>query len=56
MDRLSGRIDHTQPIVFSANETADVGIDPATPAVEVIDAENKSRFTGRIHRVMVEVK
>ncbi len=51
-----GGIDHTQPIFFSADETADVGIDLATPVVETISAEGKSRFTGGIPKVMVEVK
>jgi arylsulfatase len=51
-----GRIERTQPIVFSADETADVGIDLATPVVEAIGAEGKSCFTGRIRKVMVEVK
>jgi arylsulfatase len=50
-----GRIDHTQPMVFSADETADVGIDLATPVVESIGSESKSRFTGRIAKVTVEV-
>ena len=48
-------ISHTQPIVFSADETADVGIDLATPMVETIGAEGKLRFTGRIHKVIVEL-
>ena len=51
-----GRIERTQPAVFSADETADVGIDLATPVVETIGAEAKSRFTGRIHKVTIEVK
>jgi arylsulfatase len=50
-----GRIERTQPMVFSADETADVGIDLATPVVEVIGAEAKSRFTGRIPKVTIEV-
>jgi len=50
-----GRIERTQPRVFSADETADVGIDLATPVVESIGAEAESRFTGRIPRVTVEV-
>ena len=37
-------------------ETADVGIDLATPVVEAIGAEAKSRFTGKIPKVTVEVK
>jgi len=51
-----GRIERTQPMLFSADETADVGIDLATPVVESIGSEAKSKFTGRIPRVTVEVK
>ena len=51
-----GRIAHTQAGMFSADETADVGIDLGTPVVEAIGAEAKSRFTGRIPKVTVEVK
>ena len=50
------RIKRTQPAIFSADETADVGIDLGTPVVEAIGAEAKSRFTGRIPRVTIEVK
>ena len=50
-----GRIEHTQAGIFSADETADVGIDLGTPVVEAIGAEAKSRFTGRIPRVTVAV-
>ena len=51
-----GRIEHTQPVVFSADETADVGIDLATPVVEIIGSESRSEFTGSIPKVVVEVK
>jgi arylsulfatase A-like enzyme len=51
-----GRIPATQPGIFSADETADVGIDLGTPVVEAIGAEAKSRFTGRIPKLTVEVK
>ena len=51
-----GRIERTQPMIFSADETTDVGIDLATPVVEAIGAEAKSRFTGHIPKVTVEVK
>ena len=51
-----GRIERTQPRIFSADETADVGIDLATPVVESIGSEARSRFTGRIPKVTVEVK
>jgi arylsulfatase len=52
----NGRIERTQPRIFSADETADVGIDLATPVVETIGAERKSRFNGKIHSVTVEVQ
>jgi arylsulfatase A-like enzyme len=51
-----GRIEHTQAGIFSADETADVGIDLGTPVVEAIGAEAKSRFTGHIPRVTIEVR
>jgi arylsulfatase len=41
---------------FSADETANVGIDLTTPVVESIGAEGKSRFTIRIRKIVVEVK
>ncbi len=51
-----GRIEHTQPMIFSADETADVGIDLGTPVVEAIGSEAKSRFTGRIPQVTIAVR
>lgn len=50
-----GRIEQTQPLFFSADETADVGIDLGTPVVEAIGSEAKSRFTGHIPKITVEV-
>ena len=51
-----GRIERTQPTIFSADETADVGIDLASPVVEAIGSEARSKFTGTIHKVTVEVQ
>jgi arylsulfatase A-like enzyme len=51
-----GRIEHTQAMIFSADETADVGIDLGTPVVEAIGSEAKSKFTGKIAKVTIEVK
>ena len=51
-----GRIPVTQAGLFSADETADVGIDLGTPVVEAIGAEAKSRFTGRIPKLTVQVR
>jgi arylsulfatase A-like enzyme len=50
------RIEHTQGGLFSADETADVGIDLGTPVVEAIGAEHASKFSGHIPRVTVEVR
>ena len=50
-----GRIERTQPIMFSADETADVGIDLGTPVVESIGSERKSQFTGSIPKLTIEV-
>jgi arylsulfatase A-like enzyme len=51
-----GRIEHTEAGIFSADETADVGIDLGTPVVEAIGSDAKSKFTGHITKVTVEVK
>jgi len=50
-----GRIERTQPGIFSADETADVGEDDATPVTEDYKAYD-NRFTGRILKVKVDVK
>lgn len=51
-----GRIERTTPNAFSGDETADVGIDLATPVVEAIGSEARSRFTGKIPKVTIAVK
>ncbi|OYW98431.1 MAG: arylsulfatase, partial [Bosea sp. 32-68-6] len=51
-----GRIAVTQPGIFSADETADIGIDLGTPVVEAIGSESRSRFTGRIPKLTVSVQ
>jgi arylsulfatase len=52
-----GRIDRTQPNVYSADETADVGLDNQTPVAEGIGiGRDETRFTGTIKRIVVEVK
>ena len=52
-----GRIQRTQPNVFSADETADVGLDNQTPVAEGIGiGRDETRFTGRIDKVVVEVR
>ncbi|MFN7877902.1 MAG: sulfatase/phosphatase domain-containing protein [Pirellula sp.] len=49
-----GKIPRTQAMIFSADETADIGIDLATPVVESIGAEHKSKFTGGIPKITIE--
>ena len=51
----SGRIEHTQAMIFSADETAGVGLDDATP-VTTDYKERDNAFTGKILKVTVEVK
>ena len=50
----SGRIDHTQGFIFSADEGADVGLDGETN-VSSDYKEGDNKFTGKIKRVTVEV-
>jgi arylsulfatase len=51
-----GRIERTQPMIFSADETADVGVDLGTPVVEAIGSEARSRFDGHVGKVTIEVR
>ena len=55
-DVAQGRIERTQPNIFSADETADVGLDNQTPVAEGIGyGPEETNFTGKIHKVVVEV-
>jgi arylsulfatase len=51
----SGRIERTQGMIFSADETAAVGVDDATPVTNDYK-ERDNAFTGKILKVTVEVK
>ncbi len=51
----SGRIERTQGMIFSADETAGVGLDGATP-VSTDYKEGDNSFTGKIIKVVVDVK
>jgi len=52
-----GRIDKTQPLIFSADETADLGLDNQTPVVDGIGiGRDETRFTGKIRKVIVKVE
>jgi arylsulfatase A-like enzyme len=49
------RVEKTQPNIFSADETADVGIDNQTPVAEGIGIGPETRFSGKINKVTLEV-
>ena len=49
-----GRIDATVPMLYSADETCDVGSDTGTPVSEDYSGES-SRFTGAVHWVELQV-
>jgi arylsulfatase len=51
----SGRIARTHPMIFSADETAAVGVDDATPVTPDYK-ERDNAFTGKILKVIVDVK
>jgi len=48
----TGRLDHTIPIGFSADETTDVGKDTGSRVVP--DYDHGSRFTGQVNWVAIE--
>ena len=50
----SGRVGATQPMVFSADETTDIGYESGTSVSSGYDART-SRFTGKIHWVQLDV-
>ena len=49
-----GRVEHTQAAIFSADETADVGQDDATPVTEDYK-ERDNAYTGKIHKIVLSV-
>jgi arylsulfatase A-like enzyme len=49
-----GRVDGTQPLIFSGDETTDVGSDTATPVSDDYNPKN-SAFTGRIRWVQIDL-
>jgi arylsulfatase len=51
----SGRVEHTNPNIFSADDNADVGVDEGTN-VSAAYKERENKFTGRIEKVLVEAK
>jgi hypothetical protein len=50
----AGRVEATQPMIFSADETTDIGYESGTTVTPEYTATN-SRFTGKIHWVQLDV-
>jgi arylsulfatase A-like enzyme len=48
-----GRVEHTVPMVFSADETTDLGRDSATPVSD--DHAYDNAFTGRVRWVQIDI-
>jgi len=54
-DRVGeGRVDSTHPLIFSADETTDIGSDTATPVSDDYGVHG-SRFNGRIEWVQIDL-
>jgi len=49
-----GKLDRTQPNIFSADEGADVGQDGETPVTDDYK-EKDNKFTGKIHKIVIEI-
>ena len=49
-----GRLEHTQPMMFSADETTDVGSDGATPVSDDYGPKD-SGFNGKVHWVQIDI-
>jgi arylsulfatase A-like enzyme len=49
-----GRVDATQPMIFSADETTDVGADSATPVSDDYGPRT-SHFTGKVRWIQIDI-
>ncbi len=49
-----GRVDGTEPLIFSGDETTDVGADTGTPVSDDYPA-GENGFTGTVHRVAISI-
>ena len=50
-----GRIEMTQPVIFSADDVADVGVDLGTPVVNSFESSEDTEFTGKINTLEVSI-
>jgi hypothetical protein len=51
----AGRIEFTQPIRFSLDESFDVGEDTGTPVIDEYDAKMPFRFSGALNKVEIDL-
>jgi arylsulfatase len=51
-----GRISHTVPFIFAADETLDVGVDGAAPVTDDYPEGEANQFTGKINWVRVDLE
>lgn len=49
-----GRVEHTQPMIYSADEACDVGADTDSPASPGYGATG-NKFSGQIHWVQIDI-
>ena len=49
-----GRLEMSQPMIFSADETTDVGTDSATPVSDDY-GETGNKFTGKVEWVQIDI-
>ena len=50
----AGRVDSTEPFIFSADETCDIGFEAGSPVIVDYEAE-KGRFNGEVKWVEIDV-
>ena len=50
----SGRVEMTVPMIFSGDETTDVGSDGGTPVSDDVDP-NATEFTGKVRWVQIDI-
>jgi arylsulfatase len=51
-----GRVDKTEPLMYSADETADVGVDEATQVADKVFKDvHDSEFTGHVTKVTISI-
>lgn len=51
----SGRVEKTEPVIFSADETASIGVDLETPVAKDY-SRSTSKFTDKIDKVTISLK